>query len=168
MTAAVESTDSGEDLVEASNLRGLLVFLCDFTAKTVSLGPEVIELGLDSRIRGGECSGWSASFGLWIVSGVFVCWRTPLIKGKDVFLGGLEILFLEGWMLGELRTLDDHGSPRVQNSFGVTLAISGCLVLPPSVLEPRSCRILGDCLQATKLPHHSRREVCGGPYMAHE
>ncbi|PKI35371.1 hypothetical protein CRG98_044248 [Punica granatum] len=92
----------------------------------------------------------------------------PTDRSEDIFLGSLEILLLEGWMLEEIRTFDDHGSPRVQNPFDVTLAIHGCLILPPSVFESNPCRVLGNCLQAAKLPHQSRREICGGPRMAYE
>ncbi|PKI58122.1 hypothetical protein CRG98_021501 [Punica granatum] len=101
----------------------LLVFLYDFPAKTISLGPEVIELSLDSRIRGEECPRWSAGFGLWRVSEIFVCWGTPSIKAKDIFLSSMEFLFLMGRMLGEVRMLKDHCSPCGQDLFDVTLKI---------------------------------------------
>ncbi|PKI73459.1 hypothetical protein CRG98_006146 [Punica granatum] len=187
----MESTDSGEDLVEASNLRGawtstgplpepfqgdvrscqlllLLVFLCDFPTKTISLGLEVSKLRLDGHVRGERRSRWSTIFGSWKVGGILVCCRTPPIEAEDIFLGSLKILFLEGWMLGEIRTLDNHGSPLVQNLFDVSLAIHRCLILPPSVFESSSCHVVGDCQQVAKLPHHSRREICGGPRMAYE
>ncbi|PKI58580.1 hypothetical protein CRG98_021043 [Punica granatum] len=105
----------------------------------ISLGPEVSKLRLDGHVRGERCSRWSAIFSPW-----------------------------RGWMLGEIRMLDDHGSPPVQNLFDVSLAIHGCLILPPSVFEFSQCRVLGDCLQAAKLPHYSRREICGGPRMTYK
>ncbi|PKI57965.1 hypothetical protein CRG98_021640 [Punica granatum] len=94
VTVALESTDLGDDLVE-----------------TISLGLEIIELGLDSHIWGGKCPRLSANFDLWKVSGILVYWRTPSIKAKDIFLRSLEILFLMGRMLGEVQTLGDHCSP---------------------------------------------------------
>ncbi|PKI65835.1 hypothetical protein CRG98_013789 [Punica granatum] len=150
VTIAVESTDSGEDLVEVSNLRGAWT-------STGSL-PEPLQ----GYIR--SCQLLLAP----IVSEILMCYRTPSIETEDIFLGSLEILFIEGWMLEEIRTLDDHGSPRVQNLFDVTLAIHRCLILPPSVFESSPCRVLGNRLQAAKLPHHSRQEICGGPRMAYE
>ncbi|PKI79299.1 hypothetical protein CRG98_000313 [Punica granatum] len=41
--------------------------------------------------------------------------------------------------------------------FDVTLAICGCLILPPSMFK-----------SATELPYHSRRKISGGPRMTHE
>ncbi|PKI63411.1 hypothetical protein CRG98_016078 [Punica granatum] len=129
----------------------------------ISLGPEVSKLRLDGHIRGERRSRWSAIFDSWRVDEILVCCRTPPIETEDIFLGSLEILFFKDWMLGEIRTLDDHGSPRVQNPFDVSLAIHGCLILPPSVFEFSPCRVLGDCLQAAKLPHHSHRKYVVDP-----
>ncbi|PKI40916.1 hypothetical protein CRG98_038681 [Punica granatum] len=135
---------------------------------TISLGPEVSKLRLDGHVRGERRSRWSAIFDSWRVGGILLCFRTPLIEAEEIFLGSLEIPFLEGWMLGEIRTLDDHGSPRIQDSFDVSLTIHKCLIIPPSVFESSPCRVFGDYLQAVKLPHHSRREICGGPRMTYE
>ncbi|PKI39933.1 hypothetical protein CRG98_039677 [Punica granatum] len=117
----------------------------------ISLGSEVSKLRLDGHIRGERRSRW-----------------TPPIETEDIFLGSLKILFFKGWMLWEIRTLNDHGSPRVQNLFDVSLAIHGCLILPPSVFKFSPCRVLGDCLQAAKLPHYSCRKICGGSRMTYE
>ncbi|PKI44260.1 hypothetical protein CRG98_035334 [Punica granatum] len=125
------------------------------------------KLRLDGHIRGERCSRWSAIFGLSRVVGILVCCRTPPIEAEDIFLDSLEILFLEVWMLGEIWTLDNHGSPRIQNLFDVSLTIHRCLILPPSVFESSPYRVLRDCLQAAKLPHHSRWEICGRPRMAY-
>ncbi|PKI69969.1 hypothetical protein CRG98_009638, partial [Punica granatum] len=50
----------------------LLVFLCDFPTKVISLGPEVSKLCLDSHVRGERRSRWSVIFSSWRVGGILV------------------------------------------------------------------------------------------------
>ncbi|PKI37893.1 hypothetical protein CRG98_041715 [Punica granatum] len=59
---------------------------------------------------------------------------------------GLKIPLIKGRMLGEVWTLGNHNSLRIQDLFDVTLAIYGCLILSPSMFKSSSRRILGDRL----------------------
>ncbi|PKI75869.1 hypothetical protein CRG98_003784 [Punica granatum] len=116
----------------------LLVLVEDFPAKMISLGSEASELGLDGCVWGEGC---------------------PRC---------LEVPFLMGRMLGEIQTLNAHGSPHSQDLFDATLVIYGYLVFPPSVFKSNTLRILEDRLQATELPHYLHRKISDGRYMTHK
>ncbi|PKI65441.1 hypothetical protein CRG98_014180 [Punica granatum] len=104
-----------------------------------------------------------------LVDEILVCCWTPSVEAKDVFFCSLEIPLIKGRMLGEVWTLGNHSSPRIQDLFDVTLAICGCLILPPSMFKSSSRRILEDRLGSSYLSVTCSQNAVEGPNgLSHE